>query len=148
VFIGRTLALAAWLAVLTARVLVVQLVSDAAIGLEIDAVRVVSTVVLCGSLALLFGRIAMAVGGWLPRPFAVLTIGVAAAVGGYLAAALLPLSDPLRAWSGVSPWKWALGDDPLVNPAEPWRYVALLLPPVALAVLGVAGFVRRYVRAA
>ena len=48
----------------------------------------------------------------------------------------------------VAPWKWALGEDPLVYPAAPWRYVALLLPPVALAVLGVAGFVRRYVRAA
>ena len=52
VFIGRTVALIVWLAILTSSVLVVQLASDAVVGLEIDAMRVVSTVVLCGLLAL------------------------------------------------------------------------------------------------
>lgn len=147
-FIGRTVALAVWLAVLTASILLIQLISDAAVGLQIDATRVVSTVVLCGSLAFLFGTLALAVAGWLARPSVVLGIGIAVAVGGYLIAALLPLSDVLKPWSGLSPWKWALGGDPLVNLAEPWRYAALLLPAVTLAALGVAGFVRRDVRAA
>ena len=85
VFLGRTVgALAGWLAILTSSVLVVQLVSDAVVGLQIDAIRVVSTVALCGLLALLFGALALAVAGWLPRPSLVLAIGVAAAVGGYL----------------------------------------------------------------
>ncbi len=94
VFLGRTVALLAWLVLMTAFILVVQLASDAVVGLEIDTMRVVSTVVLCGLLALLFGTLALAVAGWLPRPSLVLAIGIAAAVGGYLVAALFPLSDP------------------------------------------------------
>lgn len=148
VFVGRTLSLALWLVVLTAWIVLVQLASDAVVGLEIDASRVVSTVVLCGLLALLIGTLALAVAGWLPRPSAVLAIGIAVAVGGYLVAALFPLADALERFSGLSPWKWALGGDPLVNQAEPWRYAALIIPAVALAILGVAGFVRRDVRAA
>ena len=148
VFIGRMVALTVWLAILTSSVLVVQLVSDAVVGLEIDAARVGSTVVLCGLLAFLFGALALAIAGWLPRPSLVLAIGVAAAVGGYLIAALFPLSDVLKPLSNLSPWKWALGGDPLVNAAEPWRSVALVVPVLVLVVLAVVGFNRRDIRAA
>jgi ABC-2 type transport system permease protein len=147
-FIGRAVALLVWLVILTAAILLVQLVSDAVVGLQIDAMRVVSTVALCSLLSLLFGTLALAVGGWLPRPSLVLAIGIAIAVGGYLVEALFPLSDPLKSLSGLSPWKWALGGDPLVNAAEPWRYVVLLLPAIAFVALAVAGFVRRDIRAA
>ncbi len=125
-----------------------QLVSDAVVGLQIDAIRVVSTVALCGLLALLFGALALAVAGWLPRPSLVLAVGVAAAVGGYLISALFPLSDVLKPISSLSPWKWALGADPLVNAAEPWRSVALIAPVLALVLLAVVGFNRRDIRAA
>jgi ABC-2 type transport system permease protein len=147
-FLGRTVALSAWLVLLTAIILGVQLVSDAVVGLEIDTARVVSTVVLCGLLALLFGTLALAIAGWLPRPPLVLALGIAASVGGYVVSALFPLSDPLDPLSGLSPWKWALGVDPLVNAAEPWRYVALIIPALVLVAVGVAGFIRRDVRAA
>jgi len=133
---------------MTAFILVVQLASDAAFDLTIDTGLVVSTVVLCGLLALLYGALALAIAGWWPRPSAVLAIGIAAAVGLYLISALFPLSDTLDPLSDLSPWKWALGGDPLVHPAEPWRYLALLIPAVVLAGVGVIGFVRRDVRAA
>lgn len=147
-FLARSVAVFLWLVLMTAFLLVVQLVSDAVVGLDIDTARVVSTVVLCGLLALLFATLALAVAGWLPRPALVLAIGIAAAVGGYLVAALFPLSDPLDPLSGLSPWKWAMGGDPLVNAAEPWRYLALVVPAVILVAVGVAGFIRRDVRAA
>ena len=95
VFLGRTVALLAWLVVMTGFILIVQLASDAVVGLQIDTMRVASTVVLCGLLALLFGTLALAIAGWLPRPPLVLSVGIAVAVGGYLVAALFPLSDPL-----------------------------------------------------
>ena len=133
---------------MTVFLLLLQLASDAVAGLEIDTARVISTVVLCGLLALLFGALALAVAGWLPRPSVVLSIGIAATVGGYVVAALLPLSDPVAPLSWLSPWKWAFGGDPLVHAAEPWRYVALLLPACALIGIGVAGFIRRDIRAA
>ncbi len=148
VFLGRTVALLAWLVLMIGFILIVQLASDAVVGLEIDTMRVISTVVLCGFLALLFGTLALAVAGWLPRPSLVLAIGIAAAVGGYLIAALFPLSDPLKPVSNLSPWKWALGGDPLVNGTEPWRYVTLIVPVLGLVGLAVAGFIRRDVRAA
>ena len=53
VLLGRTLAMAGWLAVVSALVLIVQLVSDAVFGLDIDATLVVSTVALSAALGLL-----------------------------------------------------------------------------------------------
>ena len=148
VFLGRALALVLWVVAITALVLLTQLASNAVVGLEIDGARVASTVALCGLLGLVFGTLALAVAGWLPRPALVLSIGVAGAVAGYLVSALLPLSDPLEPLSRLSPWNWALGDDPLVNGGDPWRYFALVVPAVMLVLVGVAGFVRRDVRAA
>ena len=40
------------------------------------------------------------------------------------------------AWSHLSPWDWAFGGDPLANPTEPWRYVAIGLPALGLIVAG------------
>jgi ABC-2 type transport system permease protein len=148
VFVGRAVAFTVWLLVMTALILVVQLISDAVFGLEIGTDRVVVTVALCGALAFLFGTLALAIAGWLPRPSLVLAVGIAVAVGGYLVSALFPLSDPLKPLSDLSPWKWALGGDPLVGQVEPWRFLALLLPAAVLVVVAVVGFVRRDVRAA
>jgi len=148
VFLGRTVAFTVWLLVMTVLILVVQLISDAVFGLEIGTDRVVATVALCGALAFLFGTLALAIAGWLPRPSLVLAVGIAVSVGGYLVSALFPLSDPLKPLSDLSPWKWALGGDPLVAPVEPWRFLVLLLPACGLVVLALVGFVRRDVRAA
>jgi ABC-2 type transport system permease protein len=148
VFLGRTIALVLWLVLMTALIVVVQLVSDAVVDLQIDTARVVSTVALCGLLALLFGALALALAGWVARPSLVLSVGIAVAVGGYLVSALFPLSDPLDPWSALSPWKWAFGGDPLVNTADAWRYVAVVAPSLVLAGIGIIGFMRRDVRAA
>ncbi len=147
-FIGRMVAGTIWLIVMTALILIVQLVSDVIFDLTIDTSLVVSTVVLCGLLALLFGALAFAIAGWWPRPSLVLGVGIAVSVGGYLVSALFPLSDVLDPLSSLSPWKWALGGDPLLHPAEPWRYGALVIPAIVLGALGVVGFIRRDVRAA
>ena len=93
------------------------------------------------------GRGRFAIAGITGRPGLVQGIGLVVALAGYLVMALFPLSEALKPWAVISPWEWALGGDPLLNPAEPWRYATLLLPAVALAALGVTGFVRRDVRA-
>ncbi|MGH2475517.1 MAG: ABC transporter permease subunit [Candidatus Limnocylindrales bacterium] len=147
-FVGRIAAVTLWMVAIVILLLVVQLASDAVVGLQIDTDRVVATVVLCGLLALLHGALALALAGWLPRPALVLSIGIAVVIGGYLVAALFPLSDTLKPLADASPWSWALGGDPLVNATEPWRYLALLVPTIALAGIGVLVFGRRDVRAA
>ena len=91
--------------------------------------------------------LALALAGWFPRPALVLSVGIAVTVGAYLVSALFPLTDELKPMSALSPWKWAFGSDPLVNTAEPWRYLALIVPAAVLVVIGLAGFVRRDVRA-
>jgi ABC-2 type transport system permease protein len=148
VFGGRTGALIGWLTVLVAAMAVTQVASDAVFGLEIALDRLAATIILCGLLALLHGALALAVAGWLPRPSAVLGVGLAVLVGGFVVAALFPLSDVLRPWAGLSPWDWALAGDPLVNGGDPWRYAALAIPSALLVAVGLVGFARRDVRSA
>jgi ABC-2 type transport system permease protein len=147
-FAGRATAVFSWTALLTASVAVFQVASDAAFGLEVAIDRLLVTVVLCGLLGLLHGSLALAIAGVLPRPPVVLGVPLAVLIGGFVVAALFPLSDELRPWAGLSPWDWALGSDPLVNAAEAWRFAALAVPAIVLAAVGLAGFVRRDVRSA
>lgn len=148
VLAGRMVAMAGWIAALTGVIVAVQLVSDALVGLEIDAARVVATVVLCGLLAALAGMLAIAIAGWVPRPAIVMGIPIAATVAAYIVSALFPLSDLLAPFRDLSPWAWALGDDPLVNPIDPGRVLALLVLAGVLVPVAIAGFVRRDIRAA
>jgi ABC-2 type transport system permease protein len=145
---GRSIAVAAWLVVLGAFVLASQLLSDAAFDLEIADARVVSTVVLSGLLGVFYAGLALALAGIIARPGLILSVGLGVALVGYIVAALFPLSDVLTPWAGLSPWDWALGGDPLVNVAEPWRYAALALPALALMIIGIAAFDRRDIRSA
>jgi ABC-2 type transport system permease protein len=145
---GRSLAILGWMVVLAIVVLVAQLLSNGAFGLEIADARIVSTVVLCGLLGTVYAGLAIAIAGILARPALVLAVGLGLSLVGYLVAALFPLSDVLAPWARLSPWDWALGGDPLVNPAELWRYAALAVPSLALAVVGIAAFERRDIRSA
>lgn len=146
--VGRALAVTGWLVVLAGVVLVSQLASDLAFDLVIAGDRVLSTIVLCTLLGTFHAGFALAIAGCTARPSLVLSLGLGLALVGYVVAALFPLSDLLAAWSGISPWDWALGGDPLVHPTEGWRYLALAVPSVALAAFGVVAFTRRDVRSA
>ena len=145
---ARGLSVVGWLAVLGIVVLVSQLASDTAFDLQIADARVVETVVLCSLLGAFYAGLAVAIAGLLARPGLVLSVGLSLALVGYLVAALFPLSEVLAPWRQISPWAWALGGDPLVNAAEPWRYAALAVPALGLALLGIVAFGRRDIRSA
>jgi ABC-2 type transport system permease protein len=145
---GRSLAILGWIIALAIVVLVAQLLSDAAFDLEIAGSSIVSTIALCGLLGAFYAGLAIAIAGILARPGLVLSIGLGLSLVGYLVAALFPLSDVLAPWAHLSPWDWALGGDPLVNPAEAWRYAALAVPSLALVIVGIAAFERRDIRSA
>jgi ABC-2 type transport system permease protein len=148
VFAGRAVAVLGWLTVLALVVLVSQLVSDAVFGLEIADARVVATVWLCALLGALYAGVAIAVAGLVGRPGPVLSVGLGLALLGYLVAALFPLSDVLEPWARVSPWDWALSGEPLSNPTDVVRVVALMVSTVALLLVGGTAFARRDVRSA
>lgn len=147
-FVGRVLAVVAWLVVLVVVVLVSQLASDIPFELEIATDRIIATVVLCGLLGLFHAGLALAVAGLTARPGLVLGVGLGAALLGYLIAILFPLSEVLEPFGALSPWDWALGGDPLVDPTEPWRYLALTILAVVLALIGLVAFDRRDIRSA
>jgi len=145
---GRIVAVLGWLAVLALVVLLSQLASDAAFGLEISVARIVATVCLCTLLGAIYAGLAIAVAGVVGRPGLVLSVGLGLALVGYLVAALLPLSNVLEAWAWLSPWDWALGGGPLSNPTEAVRYVALAASTAVVLLVGVIAFARRDVRSA
>ena len=148
VFGGRVIAVLGWLAVQALVVLVSQLASDAAFGLEIADARVAATVLLCTLLGTVFAGVAIAIAGFIARPGLVLAIGLGFALAGYLVAALFPLSGGLEGWAWLSPWDWAMGSDPLANPTEAARFVALAGVAAALILVGGIAFARRDVRSA
>ncbi len=147
-FGGRIVAGTVWLGVVVAGIAAVQFGSDALFGLSIAADRVAATIALCGLLAFFHGTLAFAIAGLRARPALVLGLGLLVAVGGCTIEALFPLSSALAPWARVTPWDWALGGDPLLNGGEAWRFVALIVPSIALAALGMLAFTRRDVRAA
>jgi ABC-2 type transport system permease protein len=148
VFAGRAAAAFAWVAIVAAGTLIGQLAIDPLVGLDIGLDRLVPTIVLCALLGFLHAGLALALAGIIARPSLVLGGGIFVAVAGCTIASLLPLSEFLKPWARLSPWNWALSGDPLVNPTELWRYAALGLPAVGLALLGIWAFGRRDVRAA
>jgi ABC-2 type transport system permease protein len=148
VFAGRALAVLGWILVLAIVCAVSQFASDAVYDLRIGADRVIETIVLCALLGTFHAGFALGVAGLAARPSLVLGVGLGLVLAGYIVAALFPLSRELSSWSGLSPWDWALGGDPLVNPAAAWRYAALGLGSVVLTVVGVVAFGRRDIRSA
>ena len=147
-FLARVTACLVGLAGIVVATVVVQLAMNGVVGLSIDAGAVVQTASLCGLLAAFHGSVAYLVACLWPRPSLVLGAGVTLTLGGYVVAALFPISSLLRPWKSLSPWDWALGGNPLEHGAEPWRYLALAVPAIVLALLGALVVERRDVAAA
>ena len=148
VFLGRSFAVFAWIGLLTTATAAVQFAIDPIFGLSIGADRLMATILLCGLLGLLHAGLCLAVAGTLARPSLVLGLGFFVLIAGCTVASLFPISPQLKELAHLSPWDWALGGDPLVNPTQPWRYLALGAPAVGLVLLGAFAFGRRDVRAA
>lgn len=147
-FLARAAACLVALAAIVVATIVVQVVMDEAIDLVIDPGLVAATAVLCGLLAALFGSIAYLVACLRPKPSLALACGAGLLIAGYVIAALFPISKVLEPWKVISPWNWALGGDPLVQGAEPWRYGVLVAATLVLIAVGTLAVRRRDVAAA
>jgi ABC-2 type transport system permease protein len=143
IYLGRALAALLGLVAVTVVLTVVQLASDAVVGLEIPLANLLSTIALSMSLAALFGSAAFAIACIRPRPSVVYAAGIELAVASYLVVALFSFSPTLEPWSHLSPWSWAFGGDPLEHATELWRYIALALPSIVLVLIGLRAVDRR-----
>ena len=148
IFLGRAIATLVALAVITIAITAVQVGADAVVGLQIELGYLLSTIVLCALLAVFHGSLALAIAGLRGRPALVMGIGLAVALAGCLVVALFPLSSVLAPWEHLSPWDWAFGGGPLEHATEAWRHLALAVPSVVLAGIGVVAVARRDIAAA
>ena len=141
--LGRAVAALLAVVVISLVLGLAQLGSDAAFGLSIDTGHLVSTIALCGLLAVLHGSLAVALAGISGRPSLVLGVGIGVGVAGCVVSSLFPLSDVLAPWRHISPWDWAFGGNPLEQATDLWRYAALAVPSVILTAVGVFAVARR-----
>ena len=136
VYFSRVIACLVALGVVVAVTIAVQLGTDSIVGLSIDPSYVTATVVLCAFLGAVYAGLAYVLSCALPRPSLVLGIAVAATFAGYAVNALFQLATALKPWRIISPWNWALSGNPLENPSEPWRFVALAGAALAMLLVG------------
>jgi ABC-2 type transport system permease protein len=102
----------------------------------------------CAALALFHAAVAYAVGGAGGSRGLSVGTSIAVLVAGYVASYLLPLSDALTGFRKLSPWYWAIGNQP-VTEGLPGAWIVLLLGvTAALVAFGTAAVTRRDVRSA
>ncbi|MEU3947840.1 ABC transporter permease [Streptomyces sp. NPDC029526] len=134
VFLVRFLCVAFGLVVTSLLVWLSVYGSVVAFDMDVSGGGVAAVTLTVGLLAVLHAGVAYAVVGFGFGRGPALGVAAGVLVVGYLLHAIAPMSDALEPLSNISPWEWALGNDPLVD-GVPWGGVALLL---VLSVLVVA----------
>jgi ABC-2 type transport system permease protein len=85
------------------------------VDLEIAAGDLAAGMVMTTLLALFFGAVTLFIGAATGKRGVALGVGVGFALAAFLLNALAPLADWLEPWQAASPFKWALGSEPLLN---------------------------------
>lgn len=137
------------LAVITLVTAVVMAASLEPFSLDgIGVGRIVAATLACGALGLFHGAVAYLVAGLGgSRPVSA-GIAIAVLVAGYVANFLLPLSDSLEGAQRLSPWHWAIGDQPVTNGVPAGGLLLLLAVTVGLVVGGTTAVTRRDIHGA
>lgn len=110
--------------------------------------RVLAATAACGALALFHGAVAYALGGFGASRGLALGGAIAVLVVGYVVGFVLPIADSLAWARGLSPWNWAIGEQPVSDGISLGRLALLLAVTALLVVLGTWGVTRRDIRTA
>jgi len=110
--------------------------------------RVVFATLACGALALFHGSVAYALGGLGSSRGVALGGAIGVLVVGYVVGFVLPIAEALAGARALSPWNWALGEQPVTDGVSPGRLVLLLAVTAVLIVVGTWGVNRRDIRTA
>jgi ABC-2 type transport system permease protein len=141
-----TLAVQAVVAAVTTLVMVASL---APFSLdEVRVGRVVGATAACALLAVFHGAVSYAVGGFGAARGRAVGIAVLVLTAGYVVNFLFPLADSLAGVRRISPWYWAIGDQPVSNGVSaPWLAL-LVAATAALLAIGTTAVERRDIRSA
>lgn len=104
------------------------------VDLDVSASHLASAVLMVMLLAMVFGAVTLALAAVTGRRGVALGAGVGLALTAVLLNALAPMASWLEPWQKVSPFHWALGDNPLVNGLD-GPMAALMLAVVAVLVV-------------
>lgn len=115
---------------------------------EVSAGRVVAATIGCALLAAFHGSVAYVVAAFGGSRGLSAGAGIVVLVVGYIMSFVLPLADALSWARDVSPWYWALGDQPVTSGVDAWRLLLTAALSVVLVVLGTWGIDRRDIRTA
>lgn len=112
------------------------LVGAPLVDLDVSADHLGSAVIMAMLLALVFGAVTLTLAAVTGRRTVALGAGVGLALSAFLLNALAPMASWLEPWQKASPFRWALGDDPLVNGLD--VPMAALMVTVVAVLVGVA----------
>ena len=132
-------------------IVVAALVSASLAPFSLDGIgvgRVLAATGGCTLLALFHGAVAYAAGGLGSSRGIAIGAAVATLVLGYVLDYLVPLSESLAGLQKLSPWYWAIGEQPVTDGVDPAWLAPLALAIAALVALGTFGVNRRDIHAA
>lgn len=115
---------------------------------EVSATRVVMATIGCALLAVFHGSVAYVVAAFGAARGLSAGAGIVVLVVGYIMSFVLPLAEALSWARDLSPWYWALGDQPVSNGIDVWRLLLTAGLAIVLVVVGTWAIDRRDIRTA
>jgi ABC-2 type transport system permease protein len=115
---------------------------------EVSWTRLVVATFAGALLAAFHAAVAYAVGGWGGSRGRAVGVATIVLVAGYVAALLVPLVDALEWVRVLSPWHWALREQPATNGVHAGGLLLLAGVTALLVWLGTAAVERRDIRPA
>lgn len=115
---------------------------------EVSAGRVVMATVGCVLLAAFHGSVAYVAAAFGASRGLAAGVGIVVLVVGYIMSFVLPLADALSGARDLSPWYWALGDQPVTYGIEAWRLLLTAALTTVLVAVGTWAIDRRDIHTA
>lgn len=113
------------------------------VDLDVSTSGLIAGLTMTTLLALFFGATALLIGAATGKRAVALGAAVGLALGAFLLNALAPMADWLEPWQKVSPFHWALGDNPLLNGIDVPMALLLLVSATVLVVAADITYHRR-----
>ncbi len=143
ILLGKVLAMVVSVVCVSALGFVTVAVGARVVDLQVEASGLAAVCLMVSLLAVTFGALALAIGAFTGSRAAALGVGMVVALASFLLLALGPMADWLEPWTRLSPFDWALGNDPLTAGVD-WPMAALLTAlSVFLVAVAAFGLARR-----